>query len=68
MPGGQMFLWGILFGMIGLAYFSYGKKKDNTVIRFTGITLMFFPYLFTNTWLLLFFGVAIMFAPRFIKF
>lgn len=68
MPVGQILLWGMLFGMIGIAYFAYGKKKDNAVIRFTGIALIFFPYLFTNAWLLFFCGIAIMFAPRFIKF
>jgi len=35
----------ILFGIIGFIAYRYGKKTDRTITRYTGIALIFYPYL-----------------------
>ena len=40
----ETFVWSIVFGIIGMGYFSFGKKQDKNVFLLSGITLMIFPY------------------------
>ena len=41
-------------GLIGMAYFSYGKRLQKTMPRACGIGLMVFPYFVSDmTWLVL---------------
>lgn len=60
-------LWGLLFGSIGLAYFLYGKKQGATVPLVSGIALMVYPYLVTNTTLLVIIGSLLTVAPYLIR-
>ncbi|RZU47667.1 hypothetical protein EV700_0634 [Fluviicoccus keumensis] len=60
-------LWGLFFGSIGLAYFLYGKKQGATVPLVSGIALMVYPYLVTNTTLLVIIGSLLTTAPYFIR-
>ena len=60
-------LWGLLFGSIGIFYFRYGKKSGNKVMRYTGVALLLFPYVFQSTITLLAVGVVLMLVPKFIK-
>jgi hypothetical protein len=41
----ETFIWSIVFGIIGMGYFSFGKKQDNAVFLLFGIALMLFPYI-----------------------
>ncbi len=35
---------GLIFGCIGMAYFSYGKKDSKPLHIFSGLALMILPY------------------------
>ena len=37
-------IWGMLFGMIGVGFFMYGKKQRAVVPLFTGVALFVLPY------------------------
>lgn len=58
-------LWGVLFSSIGLGFFIYGKKQRVSVPLICGITLMIYPYLVTNTWLLVLIGIGLTALPYF---
>ncbi|ROS00275.1 hypothetical protein EDC56_2913 [Sinobacterium caligoides] len=60
-------LWGLLFSSIGLGYFIYGKKQSHTVARYTGITLMIYPYFIFNTIALVTVGTLLLLVPRYLK-
>jgi hypothetical protein len=45
-------LAGLIFGMIGLGAFSYGKKLDLWQPRAIGAALIAYPYFVSNGWLL----------------
>jgi len=40
----ETFVWSIVFGIIGMGYFSFGKKQDKNIFLLSGIALMLFPY------------------------
>ncbi len=42
----------ILFGVIGLAAFLYGKKQSLWKPVIVGLALMFYPYFVSETWIL----------------
>lgn len=58
---------GLIFGSIGLAYFIYGKKRDNVVARYSGLALMVYPYFIDNKYYVLGVGIALMALPKFIE-
>jgi hypothetical protein len=60
-------LWGIVFGAIGFAYFSYGRKQKSIVPLVTGIALFIWPYLATNVYLLVIGGLLLMALPKFVR-
>lgn len=62
-----MLMLGVIFSSIGLGYFMYGKKRQDMVIRYTGLALMVYPYFVGNTIMLIAVGVALMAVPKFIK-
>ncbi len=59
-------IWGLIFSSIGIGYFVYGRRQSNLSARFCGIALMLYPYLVTNTLVLVAIGIALMLTPRFI--
>ena len=60
-------VWGMLFGVIGLSFFVYGKKQRAIVPLTSGISLMIFPYFVSNLYLLVVVGVALVVLPYFVK-
>lgn len=58
--------WGLIFSSIGIGYFVYGRKKSNLMARWSGIALILYPYLMTDTLTLVAFGIVLMLLPRFI--
>jgi hypothetical protein len=40
----EVFIWSIGFGIIGMGYFSIGKRRDQPSFMYSGIALMIFPY------------------------
>lgn len=60
-------VWGIIFGAIGLGYFTYGRKQKAIVPFFIGIALFIFPYFIANVYLLVLIGIALVLVPYFIR-
>ena len=60
-------IWGMLFGAIGLGFFTYGRRQRAVVPLFTGIALMVFPYFVPNVAALLIVGAVLMAIPYFIR-
>lgn len=49
----------ILFGLIGLAAYGYGRKTARPKLRWTGLGMMLYPYAISDTWLLYAVGAAL---------
>jgi len=65
MEGTSLLVWGMIFGAIGLGFFTYGKKQKAVVPLFTGIALFVFPYFISNVYLLVVVGIALIVLPYF---
>ncbi len=63
----SLILWSVLFGAIGLGYFTYGKKQKAMVPLLCGLALMVFPYFVPNTTLLVLVGVVLSAVPYFVR-
>ncbi|MDR3371277.1 hypothetical protein [Rhodoferax sp.] len=48
----------ILFGIIGYVVFRRGRKTSTPELTWTGVALMLYPYLVSQTWLLWLLGAA----------
>lgn len=55
-------LAGFVFGTIGWGAFSYGRKLALAKPMVIGLTLMIYPYFFSNAWLLWGIGIALLVA------
>jgi hypothetical protein len=60
-------MWGLLFGGLGLGYFVYGRKQRRAVPLIIGLALMAFPYVVTNPYALVGIGVVLMAVPYFVR-
>ncbi len=60
-------MWGMVFGSIGLGFFTYGKKQRVVIPLISGVTLMLIPYFFSNVFVLILIGVLLMCLPFLIK-
>lgn len=49
----------LIFGIIGLAAFRYGKKMHEGAPLGIGVALMVYPYFVSRTWLLYVVGLAL---------
>jgi len=67
MEGTSLLIWGMLFGAIGLGYFTYGKKQKAVVPLFVGIALFIFPYFISNIYVLVAAGVVLIALPYFVR-
>ena len=63
----SLLIWAIVFGAIGLGFFTYGKRQRAIVPLLTGIALMVFPYFISNVYLLLLIGAVLMAVPYFAR-
>lgn len=61
-------LWGILFGSIGFGYFIYGKKQQRGMPMLSGIALMVFPYVVSNSVVMVLIGALLIALPFFVNF
>jgi hypothetical protein len=59
LPSPAVLFAGLLFGIIGLAAFTYGKKSTKWKPMIIGVVLMIFPYAVDETWLVYAIGVAL---------
>ena len=66
-----MDIWGwiaeFLLGIVGMAYFSYGKKRQAWTPLFCGLALMIFPYFVSNLIMMLAVGIALIVLPYFFR-
>jgi len=67
MEGTSLLIWGMLFGAIGLGFFTYGRRQKAVVPLLTGIALFVFPYLISNVIMLVIVGVILVALPYFIR-
>jgi hypothetical protein len=49
----------IIFGLLGLAGYRYGKLHARPYVRWLGVALMLYPYAISETWLLYACGLAL---------
>ena len=55
------------FSIIGMGYFSYGRKTDHTFVLICGVTLMGFPYFVSNTIYILLIGISVGLLPMLLR-
>jgi len=67
MDSSSIIVWSVLFGAIGMGYFSYGRKQQAIVPLCVGLTLFVFPYFMSSVTMLLIVGVILVAIPYFIK-
>ncbi|HEY8906206.1 MAG TPA: hypothetical protein VIM63_09230 [Rhodoferax sp.] len=48
----------ILFGILGYVVFRRGRKTSTPTLTWTGVALMLYPYVVSQTWLLWLLGAA----------
>jgi len=58
----------VLFGAVGLGFFTYGTRQKAIVPLFTAVALFMFPYFVSNVYLLGITGFALISVPYFIRF
>ncbi|MFT6925219.1 MAG: putative membrane protein [Psychromonas sp.] len=67
MDSESIIIWSVLFGAIGMGYFSYGKKQKAIVPLAIGLSLFVFPYFMSSVTMLLIVGIILVMIPYFIK-
>jgi uncharacterized membrane protein YhhN len=59
MPSTAYIIGVVLFSIIGLAAYYYGKKVQRPVLKWLGVALMLYPYVISETWLLYLVGIGL---------
>ena len=59
LPSPAYIVGSILFGLIGVAVFRHGRRLQRREMTWAGITLMVYPYIITETWMMWAFGAAL---------
>ena len=67
MEGTSLIIWGVLFGALGIGFFTYGRKQKAVVPLITGIALFVFPYFISNVYMLVIVGAVLVALPYFLK-
>jgi len=67
MEGSSLLIWGMLFGAIGLGFFTYGRRQKAVIPLITGIALFVFPYFISNVYMLVLVGALLVFLPYFVR-
>ena len=67
MESTSLLIWGMLFGAIGLGYFTYGKKQKAVVPLFVGMALFIFPYFISNIYVFVTAGIVLVVLPYFVR-
>lgn len=67
MPTPANLFGALIFGVIGLAAFLYGKKQAKIGPLIGGLLLMIYPYFISETWMLYAIGVALTVAIFFFR-
>lgn len=67
MDSSSIMIWSVLFGGIGIGYFSYGRKQRAIVPFCTALALFVFPYFMPSLTILLIVGAMLVAIPYFVK-
>jgi len=67
MDSTSILLWGVLFGAIGMGFFTYGKKQKAVVPLVVGVALFIVPYVVPNVYILVAAGVFLVILPYFVR-
>jgi len=67
MEATSLLIWGIMFGAIGLGFFTYGRRQKAVVPLLAGIALFIFPYFISNVYMLVIAGTALVALPYFVR-
>ena len=59
LPSPAYLVGAVLFGLIGLIAFRYGRKQERRITLWLGVALMVYPYAISSTWLLYGVGAAL---------
>jgi len=63
-----IFILSIVFGIIGMGYFSFARKKeDKKIFFYSGIVLMVYPYFVEGLTLNILLGLVFTLIPFFIR-
>ncbi len=63
MENPTQFILGLVFGIIGLGYFSYAKRQKSVMLLLVAVSLFLFPYFVSNVILLLIIGAVLVLLP-----
>ncbi|HEC26216.1 MAG TPA: hypothetical protein ENI67_02260 [Gammaproteobacteria bacterium] len=67
MEGTSLLIWGMLFGAVGLGFFTYGRRQKAVVPLITGIALFILPYFISNVYVLVIAGITLSVLPYFVR-
>lgn len=59
LPSPAYLIGALVFGLIGWVVWRRGRRQARPALTWSGVALMFYPYLVTRTWLLWGVGVAL---------
>ena len=59
LPSPAYIIGTILFGLVGMVAWRYGRKRAMPRTKWLGVALMFYPYAIERTWLLFAVGAAL---------
>ena len=59
LPSPAYIVGGIFFGIIGYVVFRRGRKSERSVLTWSGVALMLYPYAVSQTWLLWVLGAGL---------
>ncbi len=67
MDSTSILIWGVIFGAIGMGFFTYGKKQKAVVPLAVGVALFVVPYVMPNVYMLVGAGVVLVILPYFLR-
>jgi len=60
-------VWNVLFGAIGLGFFTYGRRQKAVIPLMTGVALFIFPYFMPDVYSLAIVGCLLVVLPYFVR-
>ena len=67
MKSTSLIIWGVLFGAVGLGFFTYGRKQRAPVPLLCGVAPFVIPYLIPNVYALVAAGIFFAVLPYFVR-
>ncbi len=67
MEGTSLLIWGVLFGAVGLGFFTYGRRQKVVVPLVAGVALFLLPYFISNVYVLVIAGISLVVLPYFVR-